>query len=184
MEFWIVIGVLISTVLLYPYLRIGVKRLILAWKIRKACRLEHMTLRTRPLWFFRSKNGKKYDFSVETRHRIFAVKLFAVKNRRTVLVFDSMGRWHLRKYLALAAHVGLVRMPLDAKPHPLPDYSFYPEQGNGFGKAVVPILLIHPVCMEFRYDGKVVGCGESVYGITLYNLPHFLGMLTNESQGM
>lgn len=188
MEFWIVIGAFILFVLLYPYLRIGVKRVILVIRIRRVCkRRKHRLVlhTTRPFWFFSGKNSPKYDFLVETPARIYSVKLFSVKKRLSYLLFEPDGRWHLRKFLAMPAMTGMMlRCPVETKPQILPDYDFYPEKGTHLKKTICPVLLIHPTCIEIHYDNKSVGCRESVYGITLYTLSRFLNLLIDESERM
>ncbi|MBQ7321095.1 MAG: hypothetical protein IJW99_03265 [Clostridia bacterium] len=181
MEFWIFLLSLIVLFLAFPYLRCFVKRLICFGKIRRLCRKKQYRLfGTHPLWFLGGKHSVRCDCYIETPSEVYAVKLFGLPRRLTVLILKDNGTYVIRSFMAWLPHV---RFTFHSKPRRIPVYDFrYKYRDEWEIKTPHPILLIHPVSMEIRRAGQsggevIVGAGDTVNGMELESLSRFLGML-------
>ena len=176
----------VALIALCPYIRCLVKRLTCAKKIKKICREKGYSLHpTHPLWFLGGKHAKKCDLYIETPNEVFAVKLFAMLRKHTILVFKDNGEYFVRSFVAFLSWGSPVRFPMDGKPKSLPPYDFrYQYQRPWEIKTPRRILLVNPVSMEFRRQPQhgretVVGAGEIVNGMEIDSLPRLLENLEN-----
>ena len=186
MEFWYALIGIAAVIALFPYIRCFFKRLKCANKIKRLCRSKNYKIHvTHPLWFLGSKHAKKCDLYIETANEVFAVKLFGMPRRRTILVFKGNGEYFIRSFIAFAPYGSAIRYPIDSKPKHLPLYDFrYKYKHSWEIKTPRRILLVNPVSMEFRrqpqHGGEViVGAGEIVNGMEIDSLPRLLGDLEN-----
>ena len=185
MEFWhIGVGVC-ALIILYPYIRCFFKRLICTSKIKKVVQNKGYNLHaTHLFWFLGSKHGKKCDLYIETANEVFAVKLFGMPRRFSILVLKENGEYFIRNFIALISSIGQgIRFPIDSKPKPMPVYDFrYKYRDEWEIKTPRRVLLVNPVSMEFKrqphHGGEVtVGAGEIVNGMEIDSLPRLLGDL-------
>lgn len=181
MEFWIFLFGIVAFFVVFPYIRCLVKRMICLRKIRQVCRKKQYTLyRTHPLWILGRKGGGICDCYIETPNEIFAVKLFGMPRRLTVLILKESGEYVIRSFLAI---LPFVRFTFHTKPRRMPDYDFRARYRDAWEiKTPHHILLVHPTSMEIcrqplRGAERIVGRGEVVNGMELYALSGFLGAL-------
>ena len=184
MEFWYMLIGFVTLVVLYPYIRCLLKRLTCQRKIKKICRKKGYRLyATHLLWFLGNKHSKKCDLYIETDNEVFAVKLFSMPRRLSVLVMKENGYYFVRNYIALMSYGAGIRFPIDSKPKPMPAYDFRYRYRNEWEiKTPRHILLINPVSMELKrqphHGGEViVGAGNIVNGMEIDSLSRLLGDL-------
>ena len=185
MEFWYALIGIVAIIVFFPYIRCFFKRLKCANKIKRLCQNKNYKIHaTHPLWFLGSKHTKKCDFYIETANEVFAVKLFGMPRRFSVLVLKENGEYFIRNFIALISSIGQgIRFPIDSKPKPMPVYDFrYKYRDEWEIKTPRRVLLVNPVSMEFKrqphHGGEVtVGAGEIVNGMEIDSLPRLLGDL-------
>lgn len=175
---------IVIVLLLIPFVRVLVKRIKCMIKIKKICNKRgHKTYSTHLLWFLGNKRGKKCDLYIETANEVFAIKLFGMSKRRTILFFKENGEYFIRSFIAFAPYGSAIRYPIDSKSKPMPTYNFrYKYKDEWEIKTPRHILLVNPVSMEFkrqpRHGGEItVGAGEIVNGMEIDSLPRLLGDL-------
>ncbi len=178
MSFWIFLAAAVLIILLFPYLRITVKRITMTTKLKKLCKKLNYTLHpTHLFWFFGDKYNNSCDCHIETPHVIYSVKMFSMKSRNAELVFkwngvDRYYEYFIRNFLCFTS-----------KTKPLQAYNYdcgYKQEW--YAKIHRRILLVNPVCREIRlqtkHDTEVLrGSGEMVNGAQIYSLSRFLGEL-------
>ena len=184
MEFWYVLIGFVALILLFPYVRCLVKRLICLSKIKALCKKHHYRQHTtHPLWFLGSKHTRKCDLYIETPNQVFAIKLFGMPRRLSVLVMKEDGEYFVRHYIAMISIGQGIRFPINGKVKSMPAYDFrYKYKEEWEIKTPRHILLVNPVSMEFRrqprHGGEVlVGAGDIVNGMEIDSLPRLLADL-------
>lgn len=168
------------------YIRYFFKRLSCMFKIKRMCRNKSFKIHAvNPFWFLGNKYSHKCDLYIETPNEVFAIKLFGMLRRRSVLIFKENGEYIVRKFIALSAYGSVIQNPIDSKPKLLPNYDFRHRYRVEWEiKTPRNILLINPVSMEFRRQPDhgsetIVGAGDIVNGIEVDSLSHLLGDLEN-----
>ncbi len=177
MEVWIIIAVVVVLVLLFPLLRFLFKRFLLRQKLRRICKRQGCRMYgTRKLWWLAHRSGKNNDVIIETVDKIFSIKLFGTFRHASRLVFTQDGNYYVRHYLALFAYWQQATIHFDTKRKSLPQYDFSHELPLKSEKAVCPVLLLHPACMEVRREQVEVPLdnGDVVNGMMLFSLKGFL----------
>lgn len=181
------IALLVCLLFLLPYLRIFVKRIVFSIKLWRICHKRHFTCRgTHPCWLFSPWWYPRADFVVRGDHYVYPVKFFASKSSTRRLVFSADGRhFHWVKKLALTGrspHMAILEIP--GKVHPLPDYDFsIPGMDLWNSHMVMPILLVHPICHEFRQaaagpkEERLLGSWEIIGGVYVCSARRFLDHL-------
>lgn len=184
MKFWYALIGIIALIVFFPYIRCFFKRLKCAGKIKGLCRSKNYKIQaTHPLCFFGSKHAKKCDLYIETANEVFAIKLFGMPRRLSVLILKENGEYFIRSFIALISYGGGIRFPINGKPKPMPAYDFrYQYRDEWEIKTPRRVLLVNPVSMEFKrqphHGGEVtVGAGEIVNGMEIDSLPRLLGDL-------
>lgn len=169
---------------MFGYIRCFFKRLICRSKIKKICRKKgHKLHATHKLWFLGNKNSTKCDLYIETANTVFAIKLFGMPSRRTILIFKKNGEYFIRSFMAFISYAAPIRFPMDGKTKAMPVYDFrYKYRDEWEVKTPRHILLVNPVSMEIRcqsQQGKevIVGAGDIVNGMEIDSLPRLLGDL-------
>lgn len=178
MEFWYGLIGIIALIVFFPYIRCFFKRLKCAGKIKRLCQSKGYKIHaTHLLWFLGSKHAKKCDFYIETANEVFAVKLFGMPRRLSILILKENGEYFIRSF------GGGIRFPINGKPKPMPVYDFrYKYRDEWEIKTPRRVLLVNPVSMEFKrqpHHGSeiTVGAGEIVNGMEIDSLPRLLGDL-------
>ena len=181
MEFWIFLLCVIVLFLAYSYLRCFVKRLVCLGKIRRLCRKKHYRIvGTHLLWFLGSRHADRCDCYIETPNEVYAVKLFGLPRRQTVLILKENGEYVIRSFLAL---LPFVHFTFHTKPRAMPVYDFRHDYRDEWEiKTPHHILLTNPTPMEIRRQPSrsgevIIGTGDVVNGMEIASLPGFLGML-------
>ena len=114
---------------------------------------------------------------------MFAVKLFGMPRRLSILILKENGEYFIRSFIALISYGGGIRFPINGKPKPMPAYNFrYKYRDEWEIKTPRRVLLVNPVSMEFKrqphHGGEItVGAGEIVNGMEIDSLPRLLGDL-------
>ena len=184
MDFWYVLIGFVAIIALIPYIRCFFKRLKCAYRIKKLCRTKgYKIYAMHPLWFLGSKHGKKCDLYIETANEVFAIKLFGMPRRLSILILKENGEYFIRSFIAIVSYGSAMRCPINGKPKPMPTYDFRYKYKNEWEiKTPRRILLVNPVSMEFKrqpnHGGEItVGAGEIVNGMEIDSLPRLLGDL-------
>lgn len=180
-EFWIFLLCVVATLGTFPYLRCLVKRLVSLRKLRRLCRQkQYHIVGTHPLWFLGGKHTTRCDCYIETPHEVFAIKLFGMPRRQTVLLLKGNGDYMIRSFLAI---LPFVKFTFHSRPRSVPMYDFrYRYRDEWEIKTPHPILLVHPVSMEIcrlPTHGKeeIVGAGDVVNGMEIFSLSRLLARL-------
>ena len=180
MESLFYLGGMIALILVYPYLRCFWKRLLCFVKVKRFCKKMNYNLYgTHCFWFLGSKYNRACDFYVETPDEVYAVKLFAVLRRTSMLIFREEGTYFFRRFL------GVLWIPFwwNTKLKPLIGYSFrYQYKAEWMRKTTHNILLVNPIAMDIFRQAKngyedAVGLGDEIFGMKLYSLSRFLETL-------
>ncbi len=175
---------IVAIIILFPYIRCFVKRLSCAGKIKKLCREKGYEMHAaHPFWFFGSKRGTRCDLYVETANEVFAIKLFGMPRRRSVLIFKETGEYFIRRFIGFSSYGSAIRYPIDGRSRRLPQYDFrYKYRDEWEIKTPRHILLVNPISMEIRRQPKngaevIVGAGDTVNGMEIESLSRLLGDL-------
>lgn len=184
MGFWYALIGITAAIILFPYIRCFVKRLSCAGKIKKLCREKGYKMHAaHPFWFLGGKRGAKCDLYVETANEVFAVKLFGMPRRRSVLIFKENGEYFIRRFIGFSSYGSAIRYPIDGRSRRLPQYDFrYKYRDEWEIKTPRHILLVNPISMEIRRQPKngaevIVGAGDTVNGMEIESLSRLLGDL-------
>ena len=151
--FYIALAILV--LLLLPYVRIFCKRISLYVRLKHICRKRSFKLRgTHFGWLFSPWWYPRCDFVVEGDHTVYAVKLFASKSSTRTLVFMQNGSFYWVKRFVLMGRAvpTLAELEIPEKPHKLPNYDFYVETDAWSTAYIKPILLVNPICHEFKRE--------------------------------
>lgn len=178
------VAAIAALMIIFPYARIFVKRIILTFKIRGQCKATGARLVPHSsVWWLGGRHGKSWDFAIEKQNEILIVKLFGMKKRSDVLYFIKGGDYMVRKHLALMSRLGIPAMiPVDSSIHSLKNYDFRKDLPNSwYTKPQRKILLIHPTCHEIRLkisanEIPYLGAGDAVEGMEIYSLSRLLGI--------
>jgi len=185
MEFWYVLIGIAAFIVLFPYIRCFFKRLFCVGKIKRVCRHKGYIMHaTHWLWFLGGKHAKKCDLYIETANEVFAIKLFGMPRRLSILILKENGEYFIRSYIVLLSKFAGTHFPVfDRKPKPMPIYDFRYRYKNEWEiKTPRRILLVDPVSMEVRRQPQhgsevIVGVGDIVNGMEIDSLPRLLGDL-------
>lgn len=181
---WIFFIIIFIVLIAIPFLLKPIKRLVLFAKISACCKKHSYSLvRTHLFWFWASNQGKKCDFYIETPHEVFAIKLFGVSRRRTMLILKDNKEYFIRKFLVLTSDGAALRAPLHGKSKLLPTYNFkYKYKDRWKTKKQRCILLINPISLGVLHQPQygrevIVGSGEIVNDMEISSFSHLLGCL-------
>lgn len=182
------IALVVLGLCLLPYVRIFCKRISLYLRLRRICRKRNFKLYgTHFGWLFSPWQYPRCDFVVEGDHTIYAVKLIASKSKTRKLVFQTNGSfyWVKRFFLMGRGMPTMAELEIPLKPRKLPDYDFYVETDVWSSACIKPILLVHPICHEFRRESiemntrkqEILGSWEQVGNLYLCSSSRFLDEL-------
>lgn len=182
----LIFAVLIAAVIyLLPYIRVGIRRIMLAIKLSSLCERTGARLyKTHQLWLFGGSRGRACDFYIETGETVWSVKLFGMKRRTTELCFTDDRRYFIRSYIAFAAGM-FSRVPLDSKKRELPAYDFRAGfRDEWYMKRFKPVLLVNPVCLQINYTSaggnRIVGAGEILNDMYIYSSSRLISDIETE----
>lgn len=182
MEVYLLIAAIVLTVWLYPYARAFFKRLAMFRKLRRICKTKGYLIHpVHRLWLFGRRTSRSCDFYIETPDTVYAVKLFGMKKRTQNLIIRG-DSFVIRHFIGIIGKVSVARIPVDSKPHPMPDYNFRLSfRDEWYRKAIRPVLLLNPACLEVWIEKNhreiLIGNSEAFSGMTLFTLAGFLGEL-------
>lgn len=181
MDFWYALICIVTFIVLFPYIRCFFYRLKCAGKIKRLCRIKSYKIyATHPLWFLGSKHAKKCDLYVETANEVFAIKMFGMPRRLSILVLKENGEYFIRSYIVLISYGSSIRSHINGKPKPMRSYDFRYKYKNEWEiKTPRRILLVDPFPMEFRRQPQhgsevIVGAGDIVNGMEIDSLTRLL----------
>ena len=184
-EFWCIIIPAAALIVCFPFLRIGVKRLILAAKLRNVCRREGFALMpAHPFWMFGRRDGAKCDAYVVTKETVLCVKLFDVPNNHFTLLLNDDRTYCFRRNVP----AGWVPVPTEGKRRRLAEIDFrHGMKDEWQDKTPLPVLLIHPICDEVRFravngEEHCIVPGGNIHGMILYPLASFLADLGKDNK--
>ncbi|MBE6632577.1 MAG: hypothetical protein E7623_07770 [Ruminococcaceae bacterium] len=184
MEFLLIIITVTAVIILWPYVRIFLKRLEMATEISKCCKKNgYKLIKNHSLWIFGSKNGNKCDFYVETPNNVYSVKLWGMPNYKTKLCFTQDGKYYVKGYGIWLLFGGHFVGGTSSRPRPVSNYDFRSNfREEWYIKNFIPVLLVNPVCADIMKEGKdknllPVVWGESVNGASIYKITRLIGEL-------
>ncbi len=185
MKFWIILICVIICILLYPFLRFLIKRIILFRKIKKLCKEKGFSLHsTHFLGMLARRNSKKCDFYIEAYDSVYCVKLFNTPKWSNMLIFTDDNKYFFREIITVRA----TPFYSDKKLNKLPLYDFRVKFKEEWElKSFYNILLVHPVCHEIRKrttNGveSIVGTRDIINRMEIYSLARFIGRLNLEKR--
>ena len=179
MKVFIVILCLVLLYVVYPYVKIFFKRLILFFKLKRLCKRNGFTLVKNKIFWFLGRNGSsKYDFFIETKEKIFKVKLFSVKYKVSFLFFRSDSIYYTERYIT---PVPRVFIPITSLKKRFPEITEdFEKKDEWYIKREISVLLLNPVCTEVYFDRKVLLVGENLYGMRFNSYKTFKRLLESE----
>jgi len=168
---------IILLVVMYPYIRCFRKRWKCFRKVKRFCKKQKYKLHaTHKFWFLGRKCDKACDFYIETDKDVYAVKLFSMLHRTSMLIFREDGTYLIRRFMGVL----WIRFFWNSKLIPLVGYDFRHRFKDEWRlKTPHNILLINPISMDiFRqyingYE-DAVGVGDELYGMKIFSLSRFL----------
>ena len=187
MEVLLIFCGIIALFLIYPYIRIFIKRLVMCGKLKLLCRKYKFSLiPNHCFWFLGQNRGTNCDFYIETPDSVFAVKLFSVKHRVSELRFVLNGQYYIKRYIPLFYRISI---PVESRKKSINDYNFRKSaKDEWYLKDIKNVLLINPICYEvflkenFSTHDKIISSGDMVYGMTVYSFSGFRSALRYESE--
>lgn len=171
-------GAVLLIVLIWPWLRCGGKRIVMAVRLARAARKNGWTrIPARPLWFFASNLGARPDIYFEKRteavRRIYAVKLWAslYRMQNAYFVGPDPGKVRYRRVIPLAGRFatkfdwgleeltegtgGGINLIRETRDKPRPDIDYWTAADGGTLSGVIPVLLFCPAPLNVG-EAKVV----------------------------
>ncbi|MBQ2727293.1 MAG: hypothetical protein IJF78_16445 [Clostridia bacterium] len=162
MEFWIFIACAVLVVLIVPYIRLVIKRISLAVRVKRACRENGFTFRpAHPFWMFGRNNSGHCDFYCisEKDSRMYSVKLFASLHRLADLTFFDDRNYRTKRYFALGGRgrgfSDSIVWEKESRIKKLRETDWYYGTEDDYTHRNVPVLLVNPVPMKI-YRSKIV----------------------------
>ncbi len=178
---------IVAWVVIYPYIRCFFKRLKCFFKVKRFCKKrEYKLYGTHCLWFLGRKQDRTCDFYIETKETVYAVKLFAMLRRKSMLILREDGNYFIRKF------AGVLWIPFfwNDKLKTIPSYAFrYKYKDEWTKKKFHNVLLLNPISMDiFRqaingYE-DAVGLGDEMYGMEIFSLSRLLDTIDNEGYSL
>ena len=183
MEFWYALTGAVALVLLLPYVRCLFNRLVCRRRIGRLCqeRGYRLTARHR-LWFFGRRRAGGHDLVIATEATVFAIKLFGMPRRASVLVLKEGGKYLIRRFVPHLAWCAAILYPWDGRVRPLPSPCREGGEMLSEGKEVRPVLLVEPAPLEVRYVShsgmeRILSPKEVANGWEIHSLPSLLSAL-------
>ena len=152
MEFWVILGSIVLLLLLYPFIRLWIKRLILLKKLKKLCQnCQVVLMPLHRFWFLSSRRSAACDFLLQSERDVYAIKLFSLMRRRSALLFNAERKYTVRRFVILFSKFSSAAFQFDSKPKKLPDYEFEAvKDPSAKGKVFRHILLLHPCGIDVK----------------------------------
>ena len=162
MEFWIFVACAVLLIIIVPYIRLVIKRISLAVRVKRACRENGFTFRpAHPFWMLGRNNSGHCDFYCisEKDSRMYSVKLFAVLYHLTDLTFFDDRKYRTKQYIPLAGrgtnfHDRLI-WEKESRPKPLKEIDWYHGIEDDYSHRCIPVLVVNPVPMQV-FRSKIV----------------------------
>ena len=154
MNGYFTIALAVLALMLLPYVRIFVKRIVLYLRLKRICRKRNFRIQGNHFgWLFSPWWYRKHDFTVYGDHTIYAVKFFASRSKtRRLTIMDNGQFYWVRKMAITGRSLDVAIYEIPEKPRRLPDYDFSVEADPWSTAIYKPILLVHPICHEFRRE--------------------------------
>ena len=173
---------LILLVILFPYARFTLKRIIFYFKLRTVCKkIGVRYYGNKPTWIFSTLKADNCDFYIETHDVVLSVKLAESMVRRAEIMFTDTSVCYLKSYRwSILPYSWMTVRP---KAYTLPDYDFkYKLRENFSTKPLIPVLLILPLpaILKLRTDGVELEVQNGTLiadKYTVYSGKGFLNML-------
>lgn len=159
---------LIVLLILWPLLRLFVKRLTLRRRLLGFCRVSGAELHPcRAMWWVRH-SGDFCDFIAISGGKAYAVRMMGSKRRTDAIIFRG-GKYTILRRLAFISNWGFTAViPDESKPRNIPGCAIPENMKDVVGRRMIcRCLLINPVCLDlFREDKQgertALGSGDAV----------------------
>ena len=162
MEFWIFVACAVLLIIVVPYIRLVIKRISLAMRVKRACRENHFTFKPAHLfWMLGRNNSGHCDFYCisNERGRMYSVKLFAVMHHMTDLTFFDDRKYRTKRYIPLGGRGrgfdDNIVWEKESRIKQLKEIDWYYSAEEDFSHRCIPVLLVHPVPLKV-YRSKVI----------------------------
>lgn len=175
--FWLWILLFVLIIVLIPFIRFFIKRLLLYVKIKRRCKINgYKLVGMHCFWFLGNRNRKSADFFIKTKNTAFSIKLFGSIRKNVKIIVKENGDYLIRKYYAFLSSKSQALLFSDSKPKPYDKYDFGIE---GIGENVRRIILQHPAAVEVRHQPRhgseiVVDNSDVLFENEIYSLKAFL----------
>ena len=188
MGFWLTCGAIIIFLASLPFIRLVIKRISLAHRIKKACRANKLRLiPTKKLWFLGTRRSRNCDFHIETKTELISVKLFQMLRRSSLLHINQNEEYYCEHCIIMlfGRYGGSSAITCKTKPKLLPDYDFSYRKPTS-DKLHRKLLLINPVCASIQIHSKFksgnggnVDIGDRIGDTEIYALKPLISHLNN-----
>ncbi len=162
MEFWIFVACAVLVIVIVPYIRLFIKRISLAVRVKRACRENGFTFKpAHPFWMLGRNNSGHCDFYCisNEKGRMYSVKLFASLHRLADLTFFDDRKYRTKRYFALGGRgrgfSDSIVWEKESRIKKLRETDWYFGIEDDYTHRCVPVLLVNPVPMKV-YRSKIV----------------------------
>lgn len=169
MAVYLTIAAVAALIFAYPHIRIFVKRISLALRLRRFCRKHGVTMTpSNPLWFLASKRSTHPALFLETATHAWAIALFSVPKRASTLILSDNGTYQIETYLTLI-NVLTVTYHFHNRPRPLAEVNYYTGAPDRvWVKHFTPVTLVNPGCLGMKANlhgrAELLGNGDTFGG--------------------
>lgn len=174
-----------AALIVYPYLRIFVMRLMLLYGLRDVCKMKGYILhRPRRVWIFDGFSDSTPSFFIESPDKVYSVKLVGAKAKSQYIKFIDEGHYSLRKvYGYLRGIHGGATFAEDIE-HKKNPYDFTADMPQSCAsKELLPVILICPVPnrVSAHSHGLLIELGNGDHNGEgyIYTRSGFLSMLAD-----
>lgn len=162
MEFWIFVACAVLLIFIVPYIRLVIKRISLAVRVKRACRENGFTFRpAHPFWMLGRNNSGHCDFFCisETNSRMYAVKLFTVLHHMTDVTFFDDRKYRTKRYIPLGGRgrgfEDNIVWEKESRIRSIREIDWYYGTKDDFTRRNVPVLVVHPAPLKV-YRSKII----------------------------
>lgn len=154
MKFYFWAAIIVAMIIFYPFIRWFAKRFILLFKITVLCKKKKYKLyKNYIFWYLRKNHSENCDFFIETKNNVYAIKLFGIKKRLSIMVFLDDNKYFIRNHIFYG--LPFTSFVKDSKIQEFPEYNFFFNyKGIWNLKKHHSVLLINPCCYDFKYKFK------------------------------
>lgn len=170
----------VCLIILYPFIKFFIKRIILRNNIKRICRLKKFNYKAnRSGDVFGNFKGENCDFYIETPDKVYSVKLCGTYFKKNLCDFMDKTHYAIR---ALSFQLPHTRNSVKYKVKTKPEYNFkYKFSETYHDKELIPIILMNPTSVNVTYNKSEIGNSDSVGEGFFYTRNGFCEKLISDS---